>query len=314
MKRILLSILFLVTLSLGTTWAAGDVKYLPISVVVGELTEPFPAGAQALIQSKLTQLLTRNGIAGDDYQGQFALTVVTVPLDKDIIPGPPAKIAEKMELNFYIVDMMNRTVFSSTSVVVRGLGETETKCYMNAISNMPMQSKQLGQFIEEGKQKIIRYYEDKAPQMIKQAQMLAKQKQFDEALFIISQVPQECSHYDAAIAAGLKIFQAYQDEMCNRYLAQARTAWMSEQNSEGAKKAGEYLKNILPDAACYGDAMALYKEIKGKVMDDWKFEMKQYQDGIDLERQRIQAMRDIGVAYGQHQPNQNTDINFIPLR
>ena len=82
--------MFLVTLSLGTTWAAGETKYLPISVVVGELTEPFPAGAQALIQSKLTQLLTRNGIAGDDYQGQFALTVVTVPLDKDIIPARQA--------------------------------------------------------------------------------------------------------------------------------------------------------------------------------------------------------------------------------
>ena len=57
MKKILLCTLFLVTLSLGTTWAAGETKYLPISVVVGELTEPFPAGAQALIQSKLTQLL-----------------------------------------------------------------------------------------------------------------------------------------------------------------------------------------------------------------------------------------------------------------
>ena len=312
MKKIY-TLLCAALLSLTMT-AADNTTYMPISVVVGELTEPFPAGAQALIESKLTQLLTRNGIAGLDYQGQFALTVVTVPLDKDIIPGPPAKIAEKMEMNFYIVDMLNRTVFSSTSVIVRGLGETETKCYMNAISNMPMQSAQITKFINEGKQKIIAYYEAKADQMIKQAQALAKQKQYEEALFIVSQIPQECSKYDQALTAGLQIFQQYQDELCNRNLAQARRVWAAEQNSVGAEKAGQYLAEIMPDAACYGDAMALYREIKGKVLDDWKFEMKQYQDGIDLERQRIQAMRDVGVAYGQHQPHQNTDIHFLPLR
>ena len=74
---------------------------------------------------------------------------------------------------------------------------------------------------------------------------------------------------------------------------------------------GEYLAKILPDAGCYGDAMALYKEIKGKVLDDWKFEMKIYQDGVDLEKQRIEAARAIGVAYGEHQPNKEVNIDFI---
>jgi hypothetical protein len=39
--------------------------------------------------------------------------------------------------------------------------------------------------------------------------------------------------------------------------------------------------------------------------------MKKYQDGVDLEKQRIDAMRQVGVAYGQHQPNQNTKIEFV---
>ena len=69
--------------------------------------------------------------------------------------------------------------------------------------------------------------------------------------------------------------------------------------------------NILPDAGCYGEAMELYQEIKGKVLDDWKFEMKQYEDGIDLEKLRIEAVRQIGVAYGAHQPQQNTSIEFL---
>ena len=101
------------------------------------------------------------------------------------------------------------------------------------------------------------------------------------------------------------------DNECNIYLAAARQAWAAEQNAKGAAAAGEYLMNILPDAGCYDEAMELYREIKGKVLDDWKFEMKKYQDGVDLEKQRIDAMRQVGVAYGNHQPAQTTSIEFL---
>ena len=290
---------------------AAETEYLPISVCAVDNQAGFPGGANALIENKLTQLLTRNGIAGINYLGQFVLTVTTTPLDKDVIPGPPVKIAEKMELNLYIVDAQAQTIFSSTSVTVRGLGETETKCYLNAISHMPMQSPQLAKFIDEGKKKIIEYYDHEGEQLIKKAQFLAQRKKYDEALYWVSLIPQQSKHYDAALAAGQDIYQKYLNNECNINLAYARQAWAAEQNSSGAYAAGEYLANILPDAGCYDEAMELYREIKGKVLDDWKFEMKKYQDGVDLESQRIDAMRQVGVAYGNHQPTQTTNIEFL---
>ena len=300
----------LAALMSATMFAAGT-EFLPISVYAADDTEPFPQGAKALIENKLTQLLTRNGIAGLDYLGQFVLTVSTTPLDKDVIPGPPQKISEKMEMNLYIVDAYAKTIFSATSVAVRGIGENENKCYLNAISRMPLQSPQVKKFIDEGKQKIIDYYDHEAEQLIKKAQFLAAQKNYDEAIFLVSLIPQQCKHYDAALSAGLDIYQKYLDNQCQINLAQARAAWAAEQNSAGAYAAGEFLANILPDAGCYGEAMELYKEIKGKVLDDWKFEMKKYQDGVDLESQRIDAMRQVGVAYGNHQPAQTTTIEFL---
>lgn len=296
---------------MSATMFAAETQFLPISVYAADNSENFPEGAKAMIENKLTQLLTRNGIAGLDYMGQFVLTVTTTPLDKDIIAGPPMKISEKMEMNLYIVDMYAKTVFSSTSFSVRGLGETENKCYLNAISRMPLQSPQIAQFIQEGKEKIIAYYDHEGEMLIKKAQFLAKQKKYDEALFWVSLIPQQSKHYDAALAAGQAIYQQYINNECNVNLAAARQAWAAHQNSNGAEAAGEYLARILPDAGCYGDAMALYKEIKGKVLDDWKFEMKQYQDGVDLEKQRIEAARAVGVAYGTHQPSKEVNIDFI---
>lgn len=296
---------------MSASMMAAETEYLPISVYAADDSESFPVGAKAMMENKLTQLLTRNGIAGMDYMGQFILTITTTPLDKDVIAGPPAKIAEKMEMNLYIVDAYAKTIFASTSMTVRGLGETENKCYLNAISHMPLQTPQITKFIDDGKQKIINYYDHEGEVLIKKAMYLAKQKSYEEALSIIALVPQLSKHYDAALAAGLQIYQMYLDNECNIYLAAARQAWAAEQNSKGAAAAGEYLANILPDAGCYDEAMELYREIKAKVLDDWKFEMKKYQDGIDLEKQRIDAMRQIGVAYGNHQPAQTTSIEFL---
>ena len=124
-------------------------------------------------------------------------------------------------------------------------------------------------------------------------------------------IPAQCNKYDEALKVGLDIYQQYLDNQCAVNLAAARQAWAAEQNATGAQKAGEYLAQILPDAGCYDDAMALYKEIKGKVLDDWKFEMKQYQDGVDLEKQRINAMREVGVAYGRGQQPTTTNIGFL---
>lgn len=308
MKKIF-SIFMLALIS--ATMMAAETEYLPISVYAADNTERFPGGAKAMVENKLTQLLTRNGIAGLDYLGQFVLTVSTTPIDKDVIAGPPQKIAEKMEMNLYIVDTYAKTIFSSTSLTLRGLGETETKCYLNALSHMPLQSPQMAKFIEEGKTKIIEYYDHEGENMMKKAMYLAQQKSYEEALFIISLIPQQSKHYDAALAAGLDIYQMYLDNQCNINLAGARMAWAAEQNSIGAEKAGKFLANILPDAGCYDEAMALYQEIKNKVLDDWKFEMKKYDDSIDLERRRIDAARQVGVAYGNHQPAQTTSIEFL---
>jgi len=297
---------------MSLTLFAANTTYLPVSVYVEDLVEPFPAGAKAIMESRLTQLLTKNGVAGLDYQGQFALTAAAVPIDKDILPGPPAKISEKMEINLYIVDVYNKLIFSTAVVTARGIGENENKAYVDAIRRMPVENKVIAAFIEEGKKKIIDYYDAKAEQMIKKAFALAKQKEYGEALNIVSLIPEECKFYDDALKAGITIYQQYLDNECNINLAAARQAWAAQQNSTGAELAGQYLANILPDAACYDEAMQLYKEIKDKVLDDWKFEMKIYQDGVDIEKERIKAMRDIGVAWGEHQPKETYHLDFLP--
>lgn len=206
---------------------------------------------------------------------------------------------------------IDQKIFATASLNAKGVGTNETKAYIDAVKHINANSKQFKELAETGKAKIIAYYEAQCDNIIKKAQSLAKQKNYEAALYELTVIPDVCSCYDRALEATAEIYQQYIDYLCDVNLAKARTAWAAEQNADGAKKAGDYLANIYPDAKCYKEGMDLYREIKGKVLDDWKFEMKIYQDGVDLERERIRAWRDVGVAYGNHQQPISNYVNWL---
>ena len=72
------------------------------------------------------------------------------------------------------------------------------------------------------------------------------------------------------------------------------------------------LAQIDPDAACYADAAKLMTEVKRQVRSDIDFEMRQkYNDQVKIERERIAAIRAIGVAYGKGQQPTTTNLMFL---
>ena len=306
-------IICLLALMLAPTAIAQQQKgqNLALAVMVEDMIEPFPTAAKVQIENKLTRLLTQNGVATQDYLNQFFITAFAIPQTKDVLPGPPMQIAENIEINFYIADYYNQIVYSTASVNAKGVGTTDAKSYIDAIRHINLNSPELKRFITEGKAKIIDYYNTQSPKMLEKAQTLALRHQYEEALYICSTIPSECDYYSQALAVGNTIYQQMIDYQCQINLQKAKMAWAAEQNSYGATQAGEYLAQIYPEAKCYSEAEALYKEIKAKVLDDWKFEMKKYQDSVDLELARINSWRDVGVAYGKGQQPVTTNIGFL---
>lgn len=310
MKRLYISLLALMC-GVAIFAQTAPKENLALRVVVEDMVEPFPAAAKTQMENKLTTLLAQNGIASTDWQSQFVITAFVVPQTKDIISSAPTQIAETMDVTFYIADVYNQLVFSTTTLPAKGVGNTEAKSYMDALRHINLSSSKLTAFVKEGKDKIVNYYNTQAPVIMEKAMNLAKMKDYNQALFLLATIPAECDAFSQANAKGLEVYQMYIDFECQKNLAAARAAWSAAQNAKGAAAAGEYLQLIYPDAACYDDAMNLYNEIKAKVLDDWKFEMKKYQDSVDLEKQRITAWREVGVAYGQHQQPTTTNIGFL---
>lgn len=288
-----------------------EVSRIALSVVLPEQTEPLPIGAETYLVNKLKQAAAQNGLAAEEGYSRFFITAVITPTSRDIVAGPPQQIAQNFDITLYIADGFDQQLFATTTVSARGVGTNETKSYIDAMKHINTNSKQFKEFAETGKAKIIAYYETQCDNIIKKSQSLAKQKNYEAALYELTAIPDVCKCYGRALEATAEIFQQYIDYLCDVNLAKARMVWAAEQNAEGAKKAGEYLAYIYPDAKCYKEGMDLYREIKGKVLDDWKFVMRIYEDGVNLEKERIRAWRDVGVAYGNHQQPISNYVNWL---
>lgn len=293
-----------------------DVARISLTPVVPEQPDGMPQIAAEALNNKLQQIATSNGLGGIDYHGRFVLTAKITLGTKDILPGPPPMHAYNMDITLYIADQVTKVVFSTTNIAAKGVGTNENKAYINGVNTINVNSPQLSAFIEKGKQKIVEYYNSKCDFIIKEALTLAQTDRYQEAIYTLMSIPDVAKNcYEDAMDAVPPIYQKYVDYMCNANLATAKAYWIANPNTEGANFVAQNLASIYPDAACYGEAQKLVSEIRTKIRKDeqrdWNFMLKVWDDNVSLERQRIRAWRDIGVAWGNNQPRRIYNVNWI---
>ena len=89
----------------------------------------------------------------------------------------------------------------------------------------------------------------------------------------------------------------------------ANNVWNSNISYYGAEEAGNYLSKIDPTSTCYLEAKVLRNNINSKIKEidkrNWDFK---WESEIGVTKDLIKAYRDIGVAWGENQPQ--TIINY----
>jgi hypothetical protein len=293
---------------------ADDAGRIALTTVVSDQIEGLTPTAQTSLVNKLNQIASKNGIGSSSLNNRFILTSNVLVLTKDITATAPPMHAYTLEVTLYIGDGIEGTLFSSTSVTLKGVGETETKAYMAALKTLKVEDSKYQTFIEKGKSKIIEYFNSKCDFILKEADMLVSKNEFAAAIYKLVSIPEVCKEcYDKAMDKVAPIYQKQIDRQCKIDLAEAKNIWNSNQNSEGADKASYYLGRIDPNSTCYKEAQQfselIAKRIKELDKREWEFKLKQQQDNVDIQKATIKAARDIGVAYGNNQP-QNVIYNY----
>lgn len=285
---------------------------IPVAVVLLQQNEEVPEASEQMFNNALTRIAVQNGMNAELPYSQFVLAGRCDILDKNIVAGPPAKQSYELGITLYVADIYNKKKFASAYFEINGVGNNDVKAYNNAFSQLRPKSTQIEKLLETGKAKIIDYYNTQYVNILKEANRLADMQRFEESLALVTAIPTCSKGGEKATQEGLKIYSRYRDRYNLQLLNKARGIWAARQDQTSAREVADILLEIDPEAACYNDALSLAKEIKSQVRSDLDLEMREkYHDKVKIEEQRIEAIRAIGVAYGNGQKPQTTNITWL---
>jgi len=269
-----------------------------------------PTEAKNLLITKLNQITSNNGMGGSQANPRFIITANVNVGTKDIIAGPPQMVAQNLDVTLFIGDAVTNTIFSNTTLSLKGVGTNENKAFIDALKTINPKNKEVLAFLEEGKTKIINYYSTNCDFMIKDAQTLVKQEKYDEAIFQLSLVPDICKDcYFKCLDTLTQIYQQKIDADCKVKFNEAKVTWTAAQTPNGAEKAGDILSTINPMANCQTDVTAFIKVIDAKLKADekarWQFKMKQYADKIAMQKEQVRIAEEKGKRDDTYRENQS---------
>lgn len=276
---------------------------LELTAWVSDQIEGMPDASKKNLENKLGQILTQNGLAGTPNT-RFVLTANVLVQNKEITPSAPPMQLYTLNITFYIGDGIEGKGFSTYSTEVKGAGENETKAYQNALKNIKVSDPAYQSFIEKGKAKIVDYYETQCDLIIKEAKQLATMRKYDEAVWKLTSVPSICTTcWDKSVAALAPIYQEKLDFECQQKLAEATSIWNADMSWNGAEKVGAVLKTVDPKAACYKDVKAFEAKVAERIKEVDKREWNvTYEKAVGLQKDAIEAYKEVGTAYGKNQP------------
>lgn len=301
-----------ITFAQEQTQTMDDAARIALSAYM-DPSSSIPNNAKKTLKDRMQKIITKNGM-GSAKNTRFIMTANVRELNLEKSETAPVIYIYNLEVNLYIGDGIDGTLFSSCSLEVNAAGDSKEKAYMAALKKIKATDPQYQAFINEGKKKIVDYYTAKCDFIITKAQTKTKNQDFDAALAELMQVPDVCKAcYDKCMAAAQPIYQEKINQEGAKLLAEARGVWSAGQDVAAAEAAAAILAQVNPQSSAFAGAESLNAEMAKRVKEldkrEWDFMLKQQQDEVDLEKASIKAIRDIGVAYGENQ--QPTTYNVV---
>lgn len=269
-------------------------------------------GIARKLEAKMRTMLTYVGVAAGDYDCQFFLTGRFDHAYSQEASGVGGRVLVKTDLQLAICDNDNKKVYATATFPLKGVGGSDEQALTRALSSLNANNTQFVNFVENGKAKIIDYFNKNYPTYLSKAKSALQSRSYDEALYWAMAVPECCQGYDQAQALVSSIVSDKTNYDSEMLLTQAQGEWAANPTAEGAAAAYAYLSQIDPSSPAYAKAKALGSKIAASVKADYDFETKEkYRTEKDLEKQRIAAARDAAVAWAKNQPKTVYKTNWI---
>ncbi len=309
MKKIYAIIGFLFTLISAAQ--TNDIGKISLSVVMPDYIAGLNEEQLAKLDTKITQVVTASGISDSGYGSNIVIYPKIGIGEVNVVEGGMQNITQvTLDLALFVKQTESNIMFSSVSKTLKGSGSSKELAISNAIGKISPKDPDYVTFIEKSKSKITQYFESKCGDIIKRSDVLVQTQQFEEALGLLMSVPDAASCHDQVQQKAVAVFKEFQKKNCTKQIQLAKNALASKDYAQTL----DVLSEIDPSAPCYKESQDVVRSIESKISAEekkqWDFQMKQYNDAVSLEKQRINAIKDVAVAYYK---SQTYDVNYTVI-
>ncbi len=252
------------------------------------------------LESKITTIASKEGSGGSGMSeyGLVCIPRISIVRDEQIDAGLSKTNVITLECTFSITHMLDGTVLASIEKKIAGTGTNRNKAVDNAINKISTSDTVLVKLFSSAREKYKTMYITKCEGIIKKAEVKKSGRQYHEALALLMSVPSEAEQcYEKAMKATQSIYVALSDQECKQHLLNARTYISNQNYSDGLNE----LSFIDPLSSCYKEAMNMSKEVESKITAEqnreWQAKQEARRDNVELQKLRIEAVKDIVVSY-----------------
>ncbi|MBE6250500.1 MAG: hypothetical protein E7111_02475 [Bacteroidales bacterium] len=151
-----------------------------------------------LLVSKVDQMIARN-CAGVTTASCVMFSIcpeVIISHENVVQTGARNVYVKKGELSLSVINRVDGSQFSAMSIALEGNGTTESQAMRAMLSRINIADTRFTHFIRGSQERIVAYYAETLPAFITKAEMYASRKQYEEAILVLSVIPETVDGYE----------------------------------------------------------------------------------------------------------------------
>src|SRR5690606_3789846 len=148
-----------------------------LSTYIDPLVEEKAAGATAVLENKLKQIIAANGFS--DNLSRFVIASNMTVVTKDVLGTAPATFAYTVDLVLAIGDGTERKKYARRYNTLKGLITNPSKTLIHSLRNVKAEDSAIQAFVAKGREQIMQYYNSLCEHFIKEVPLLGQQNHFD---------------------------------------------------------------------------------------------------------------------------------------
>lgn len=232
---------------------------------VGSVTLPIEdsSNLKSSISSFITSSATRAGIVANQFENaRFVTNVSAVQLDGDRIQinGIPLWIAE-IQYDFSVVESSSGNQFASYSLTIKQTGDSENDLMRQSVKELNSKRNAFVSFMSQTKSDILKYYTDNMDRLLKNAELLKSQQDFDSAMRLLGQIPRECEGYEKVQEAIERIYSDKLEFECDSRMVQFNVLRGQNRYDEAI----ELLLEMPNGSSCHAKSAKLIEDVQNDV-------------------------------------------------